>query len=100
MLDPARRDDQAVDAGRVEHEAKRGLGDRLLPLRRRLTQPFDRGEAIFVEIVAVDVAGVRQPAAGRRLLAQPVFAGQQSAGERTEGGVAKAVLRAARYELV
>ena len=25
MFDPARRDDQAVDAGRVEHEAQGGL---------------------------------------------------------------------------
>src|SRR5206468_2577276 len=30
MLDPARRDDQAIDSGRVEHEAQRGLGHALL----------------------------------------------------------------------
>src|SRR5436309_3397971 len=47
MVRPARRDDQAVDAGRVEDEAEGGLGHRLVARLGALSQPLDRGEALL-----------------------------------------------------
>jgi hypothetical protein len=44
MFDPARRDYQAVQSRRVEHEAQCGVGHGFLLCVGRLPQLLDRGE--------------------------------------------------------
>ena len=58
MLDPARRDDQTVHSGRVEHEAERGFGHGLLARLGRLPQPLDRGEGLLRRIAGADLRRV------------------------------------------
>src|SRR2546423_9820251 len=82
MFDPAGRDDEAIDAGRVEDEAQGGFRHRQLSGLGRPPQPFDRGEGLLVEIACAGVRRMGQAAARRWFLAEPIFAAEEPAGER------------------
>src|SRR5437868_8874145 len=77
MLDPARRDNQAVDARRVEHEAQRGFRHGLLSSVGRLPQPLDGAEALLTRIAGTDFLRPSEAAVGRSRLTEAIFAGQE-----------------------
>ena len=76
MLDPARGDDQAIHAPCIEHEAQGGLRHRHLQGVSRIPQPLDRGERFLIQMAAEDLRCMSEAAARRRVLAEPVFAGE------------------------
>src|SRR5690349_16862462 len=89
MLDPSRRDDQAVEPRRIEDEAQRGLGHFFAPSLRRSPEPLDRGEGLRARIADADFGRMGEAAPGRWRLADAIFAGQEAAREWTERGVTK-----------
>src|SRR5678815_4084580 len=100
MLDLARRDNQAVHSGSIEHEAKGCLGHALLPFPGIPSQLFDSVESVRARISDAGLRSSDETAAGWRNLASAILAGQEPAGKRAEGGVAKSMVRAVGDERV
>src|SRR5260221_7938173 len=94
MLDPARRDDQSIEAWRVEREAQRRTRHGYALSVGRSPQLLDRRECALVQIGGTSLGRMGQAASGRRRLADPVFAREQPAGERAERGITQAVIGA------
>src|SRR5207248_6645332 len=89
MLDPARRDYQAVDARRVEHEAQRGFRHGLLSSVGRLPQPPDGGEALLTRLAGTDFRRPSEAAVGRSRLTEAIFAGQEPPREWAKRRITK-----------
>src|SRR5258708_7916574 len=94
MLDPARGDDQAVHSGGVEYEAQGGARHRLASRLGRSPQLLALPEGLFVWVGGAMAGRMSRAAPGRGCLAEPIFAGEQPAGERAEGGIMQAVISA------
>ena len=88
------RDDEAVYAGRIEHEAEGGLRHRLSACRGRSSHLLDVREGLFACIIGAGFGRAGQAAVRRGLHAEPVLAGEEATRERAERGVAEAMFGA------
>src|SRR5690242_6792006 len=77
LIDCARRDDEAVDARRVEDETQRGFGHWLAASVGGVPQLLDLREALHGRITGADFGRLGGAAAGRRRCSSAVLAGEE-----------------------